>query len=1620
MLFLTCISRALCTLGRLCLDGILKNYKLKYALLIVFFTTYSILDMVLLLLFALSISNRKFLFFLKWGIILAGIINGTISLVITQMEWRDSDGTFLYLLERSILLAKVLLSYAFLVGTLTCCTVETYERLKWKYFTEQLGVSKEYPYEPQSGVLDVTKLKKYDYAFKIGENCFMAYRLFLDTFRACKTRDELVQRLTFNILVLSRMFSQDSAVVSALGGANVIYDALLDKFNEIFNDGDDFEPQSGVEDMLGEARTYLDSYKAFKHCQLYEKTYRFFLYAMSFSLFAKAGVTFDSLGYRKVEAEAIRKKYHSRTDFLEVCADTLLFLCERGYQIMKTGSFQPLFHSGSSYEKWYDDYTSISKEAKYMHSPLAYEEVFGKKFIESSFLVKLKETIEKGESIVKYCSSFGSFERKSLRKMVDQLHLIQCDLLTTSIACENRDVPFSLLIYGDSKIGKSSIKDMLRLHFAKKQGLPQDDSMCFTVSPGSKHWTNFGPHQHTLIMDDVAFMRPDAAPNGDPSVMELLQIINGVPYMPEQAAIEKKGTTPLRAKLVIATTNTKNLNAHAYFSCPSAVQRRFPYIITPRVKAEYQCSKGFLDSTKVNHEASEYPDWWTWTVEKVDPVKVVDSEGKRKQIHAERTKILDKVSLADFLVFLNDAIENHDRVAEAMSQSVATMRQVELCEMCSLPTNLCGCIQAGDEAFGLINPRAVGDFLGVTVSLLSIILPYLVFLGPWFVGFGFIISNLLGYFNRFKHWLVYKITTRIFMWYGKRVCRRWIRRLGDRAYYSMRAPAILGIFAGVLASGLLISKLRSSVVYEVQDASEGNTPRPDKQKRENVWYADKYEVNALDLSPTITSYKSLPAEQLISLLCRNVICFLIGSEKPRKITRGICLEGQFYMINKHALDDFPEGFYLEVVSQKTRSGVSMNLNFFVSKDQVHLYPERDLALLYLPNMPPKRSIVELYPKSTFFTTGNCTFLGRRTNGMIDRRLLTKCVRRNNARLTSLGITSDVIECHPSENTVNGDCGSLYVEFTRLGPVITGFHVMGSSGVCIGLFVDQSWIKEKLSAFNLPLIQSGYVEVSSATIQREVGKLSPKSVFRYIEDGTAQVAGSFSGFKPSMKTAVCKTPMFNYLTDRGFVDKYAAPQMTGWAPWRHAALELVNPIRDFDYSKLRLCKESFLMDILDSDLDLSILEPYDDFTTINGCAAVAFVDKMPRNTSTGNPDKCSKKKFLRPIPAVGDNMHPVEVSEEIWNRVRRITDCYLKGERAHPEFCAHLKDEAVTKEKAQMGKTRVFTGAPFAFSIVVRKFLLSACRLIQNNQFAFEAAPGIIVQSRQWTRFYEYITQFGVDRIVAGDYSKYDKKMSPVVILLAFEILIDLCRASGNYTADDEKILWGIAYDTAFPVVDFNGDLVQFYGSNPSGHPLTVIINSLVNSLYIRYSYLELNPDREVRSFKSRVALMTYGDDNIMNISTSISWFHHTSISNMLGSIGIGYTMPDKETLSVPFINISEATFLKRRWVYNEELEAYLAPLEYESIEKRLLTWTKSKTVWSGEQAIDIVKDSVTDFFFYGREEFLRRKVFFQTMVHHIECVDCDPSLGEHTLDVHVNESTFPTWSSLVKRFNSYE
>jgi hypothetical protein len=615
---------------------------------------------------------------------------------------------------------------------------------------------------------------------------------------------------------------------------------------------------------------------------------------------------------------------------------------------------------------------------------------------------------------------------------------------------------------------------------------------------------------------------------------------------------------------------------------------------------------------------------------------------------------------------------------------------------------------------------------------------------------------------------------------------------------------------------------------------------------------------------------------------------------------------------------------------------------------------------------------------------------------------------NQFPIEALNISTPMYMGKGEELTQPGDCGSLGVAITPRGPVIMGIHTVGYNNMCGFPHVTRECLSEFLCKSTAIKHASGGGE-PVISLNGDVQLVTPhhKSLFRYLPNGTARIYGSFPGFRPKHKSRVIRTPICKKVLEHfKTVVKHGKPAMDGWEPWRKNVIEMVQPTVNYDRDVLRKARDMFFSEILDSlpkewEGELVFLSRK---ATVNGLPGVKFIDRINCNSSMGHPWNTTKKKYLVPDPC---ELYPegVDFVPEIWDEANKIEELYASGQRAMPVFTGHLKDEPTPLAKCEAKKTRVFTGSSVPFSLVVRKHLLSFVRLLQKNKFVFEAGPGVVVQSMEWTNIYDYLTQFGSERMVAGDYAKFDKRMIGDFILMAFDIIIEL-HAKAGFDESELKILRGIACDTAFPVVNMNGDLVEFYGTNPSGHPLTVVINSLVNSLYMRYAFIRLSDQNcnSSLSFQKHVKLFTYGDDNIMGVSGDVPWFNHTTIQETLSEIGVEYTMADKGAESIPYININQCSFLKRTWRFDDEVGAYLAPLEEESIHKSLTTWIPSGTIDKYKQTVDVLSSANSEYFFYGQTTFERHHKFFQ------ELLLCEPYC------YYVTETTLPGWDELKDRF----
>lgn len=1522
----------------------------------------------------------------------------------------------------------------------------------------------------QSGNLPIVLSEDTEYIVKLIENTLTFLRLL------SKAKDNE------DYLLAVAVFAQCRADQS-------LTSLFLAKWNELMSlalqDGD-------VSNSFSRLREILDKYESVKKLPIFVKLYRFIMYCIGTSLFSKMGVTIDTKRFLNVEEAAIKKEYHMGPDFIHCMLDTILFLCETGYQCMVTGHIDPIFHHESTYEKWIQEGELLRVQAKYISNP----EPHG--FTVFDFLSRLDDNIEKGKSIVKFLGKNDS-GAMVVRRLLADLDNIRADCKTKRLAQQERKAPFAVLVHGGSSVAKSQFTKLLYYHYGKMFNLPIADEYKYTRNAFDQYWTNFNSSQWCLQLDDIAYLHPNKASECDPSLVEMLQVVNNVPYVPTQADLADKGKTPVRARFVIATTNTETLNAETYFACPLAVQRRLPFVISIEPKKEFRKDDGpMIDPFKIpESKPGEYPDLWRITIKRVVPAT------SRNSLHMGQTAELETLAIYenifDFLKWFSKTARAAEGTQDKAMKCDADMRNVSLCRH-DIPYASCSdctsdiVLQNGDvipyvdtpwvrETYRRYfaraedsNPRGYQwtmEAIMREIAQMSIFHKIIVL---WYY-------SIIWFTNRFPMWGPSVVAFFFGRWYFFLfACRMMhipqMRRItmyliGYKAYRAVRTSKVVLFCASVVTAVTIIktgkalvsfhrfmttpskkfscwdalckectvciernrlyssgepmpwypAKIRAAVeenhkamcnseckrCNNLQGAAamRGEIPEAKGDKQENVWYKDNFECTTFDVSPSTLSKNNWSLDDAVKHISPN--CFSYSARVRssdvivEKYGKGVCIGGHTYLVNNHCIPF--DTFELSLTFQASKDGISANFTTLVTPNQLFRIPDKDLLFIQLPSIPPKKDIRDMFAKQSFEGRFDGEYISRSKSGELVRQSVYAPKYNKNFLFEDtyqgVKIVTPVWSGKVDQETVTGDCGSLLVVKTAMGPMILGMHVLGGNNLsCISLSVTSEVvysISTEIFSDNVPSLQVG-------DYSQELIPLDKKSPVRYIDQGTLLVYGSLAGFRGRLKSRVSPTLMSDIAVRDGYVRETGPPVMNSWVPWRRALLDMARPVTHIDLTVLNYCVSSFTADLVNglSQEDLSELKVYTLNVAVNGCPGLAYVDKMPRNTSAGFPFRKSKKYFLEAVPAFDEYQHPVQITPEIEKEMDKIIECYESGRVYCPVFTASLKDEPTSLKKIKLGKTRVFCGAPLPWSLVVRMYLLSVIRVIQKNRFLFEAGPGTIAQSTEWDDIYHHITQFGEDRIVAGDYGKFDKRMPASVILAAFQIIKNLLIQAG-WSDADLRVISGIAEDTAFPTIDFHGDLIRCYGTNPSGHPLTVIINGLANSLYVRYCYTVNHPLRTCDNFKENVALFTYGDDMIMGVNKRCTWLDHTIMQKTLADIDIEFTMADKEAESVPFIHIDQATFLRRSWRFEEQLGCRVCPIEHASIDKMLTMCVESKTIGKHLQAVAVLETACREYFWYGEEIFQQKRTLFLQWIE------------ELNLFMYV-ERDLPTWEQLKYEF----
>jgi hypothetical protein len=216
----------------------------------------------------------------------------------------------------------------------------------------------------------------------------------------------------------------------------------------------------------------------------------------------------------------------------------------------------------------------------------------------------------------------------------------------------------------------------------------------------------------------------------------------------------------------------------------------------------------------------------------------------------------------------------------------------------------------------------------------------------------------------------------------------------------------------------------------------------------------------------------------------------------------------------------------------------------------------------------------------------------------------------------------------------------------------------------------------------------------------------------------------------------------------------------WKPWYESLKYSSNPSGGFDPAMVAWAVEDYKSDLLDvlnaqEDFWRNDIRPLTRLETVSGIDGKRFIDAMKTSTSMGFPVGGPKSRYLIDLEPTEEFSCPRTFTEEVWSEVDKLLEMCDNDESLPVVFSSNLKDEPTSIFK---DKVRVFQASPVSLQVLMRMYFLPIGRFLSVNPLISECAVGINSHGPEWHALATHMKHFGEDRIIAGDFSKYDLRM----------------------------------------------------------------------------------------------------------------------------------------------------------------------------------------------------------------------------------------------------------------------
>jgi hypothetical protein len=1437
------------------------------------------------------------------------------------------------------------------------------------------------------------------------------------------------------------------------------FDAVDEQQSEVLEG--DVKPSSI--DWLSKIPDLRHNWDSVRHSPMFEKISALISVAASIGLCSVTNLKWSVKGIDMFRLGTVTK-HSTAIDLVGAVLDTVVYFIEGGYECFKQKSFSPLFFTNNdskTLDELYFPLLELHEHAMVFNLHEKKVTIKGEQKIISDieYSQLLDEALELSERLFK--SAKGTWQQGYLEKRIQVLRKNRAAYQAKRIDGSMRFAPFTVYIWGESGRGKSTIAQIVMADCLSAAGVDPDTKNTAVIKESDKFDSTLKGHTTGIFFDDLGNTKSDFLDRAPTE--RIIDINNNMITYANKADLHEKGKIEIRPRVFIITSNAP-LAYHANVGsiCPYSVVRRADFHLEVKVKQEFACQDGRLDSSKA-FEAfpgdSLVNDLWDLQIFK--PLEKAAGGDSSHLRHIDGVADTCPRSILEALRLLTTSCVKHfanQRKLIEKGENLVPSRRY--CPDCRLAHDLCECVEIKEakerdrieseemkereEFYNELSADAEEEFTEMEFfdaedEQQASLEESFEFIRDQFEALGARTSNFLGRFptwlftNRLVSWAYLCCNARNFLIFERRarwgtafslisvsiacilveqtnnyicggaligahalmygsVLAKWrddrmnellARRDATIDVFRSIRESKTKIFIGMCAVAGIIYRFtglfRTALALQQSALVPENVEEIEKRDAEvNPWAAAVVaELHVTDKSATMTFDQLL--HKVESNLCHGVFVEN-GFQQKCDI---LALGGNTFMMPLHVFKNRTD--MRALITRRNPLELNSTFRAIVSTNYMIPIPGKDVCLVNIASGGVFADIRHLFPDK-ISASGSGHFLYK--NG--DGSMRSDSIRISYTKDSKSG--GPGYDYNLPYDTFTGLCmGVVVANFAR--KCIAGVHLRGIPDSPKGkaLTVTQQEIQEVWDQAHkkwkgaFPSTVNGDFPITRYEKQVLVTQdIHAKSPINYLPVGSnVEFLGQDGNRVTHTKSKVRKTPISDTVAEvTGVLNQYGPPKFHRTRMWQASLAYSANPSAGIEGSLVEAAYEDYVDGLVDmfkrdnfKEWIKSELTPLNAMETLCGKDGKRFIDAMPKGTSKGYPLSGPKRDMIELLDPVDfpDFQCPAVTHPMIVGEMEQMEKLLLNGERCYSIFKACVKDEPT---KLTKDKVRVFQAADWATQLMVRKYFLPIARVLSLFPLDSECAVGVNAQGPEWDQLAKHMKKHGADRILAGDYSKYDLRMPAQLINASFAVLIEIAEKCGNYTEDDLIIMRGIATEIAYSCVAYNGDIIIHKGSNPSGQNLTVYINCIANSLQLRCAYFHLWPRKlgKPKPFREVCAIMTYGDDVKGSVKKGYDWFNHISYAQFLKERDMVFTMPDKESEPTAYMNDLEADFLKRENKFNEDTGLIHGALDEESIFKSLHTVLESKVVSLEDQCAGNIDGALREWWQHGKEVYeLRRK-----------------------------------------------